>query len=59
MTAPALQKVRINGYDLIHVQNSWLVCTNHDRLASFTSEQEARAYALNLPARKARAATAL
>jgi hypothetical protein len=53
MTAPTLQKTRINGYNLIHVQNSWLVCTEHDRLASFATEEEARAYAFSLPAHKA------
>jgi len=58
MIAPTLHKSRANGYDLIHLQNSWQVCTDHDRLAIFPTEQEARAYAFTLPAHMAKHAAA-
>ncbi|MCD5993416.1 DUF2188 domain-containing protein [Pseudomonas sp. CDFA 602] len=52
MSAPMLSKTQINGYQLICVNSGpWLVCTPKDRLASFTTRQEAMAYAAALPVR--------
>ncbi|MFJ4142904.1 DUF2188 domain-containing protein [Pseudomonas sp. NPDC089734] len=52
MSAPTLSKVQINGYQLVSVNcGPWTVCTKRDRLASFTTRQEAMAYAAALPVR--------
>ena len=55
MSIPMLNKLRMNGYDVLSVNNGpWRVCTLGDRLASFTSREEAMAYAAALPGYKQR-----
>lgn len=55
MSIPMLNKLHMNGYDVLSVNNGpWRVCTQGDRLASFTSREEAMAYAAALPAYKHR-----
>ncbi|WKV86508.1 DUF2188 domain-containing protein [Pseudomonas sp. B24_DOA] len=53
MSIPMLNKLHMNGYDVLSVNNGpWRVCTQGDRLASFTSREEAMAYAAALPGYK-------
>ena len=55
MSIPMLNKLHMNGYDVLSVNNGpWRVCTQGDRLASFTSREEAMAYAAALPGYKQR-----
>lgn len=55
MSIPMLNKLHMNGYDVLSVNNGpWRVCTQGDRLASFTSREEAMAYAAALPGYKKR-----
>jgi len=50
MSIPMLNKMHMNGYDVLSVNNGpWRVCTQGDRLASFASKEEALAYAAALP----------
>lgn len=38
MSAPMLNKLHLNGYDIVQVNfGPWRVCTHKDRLASFNS----------------------
>jgi hypothetical protein len=56
MSIPMLNKLHMNGYDVLSVNNGpWRVCTQGDRLASFNSREEAMAYAAALPGYKQRA----
>lgn len=56
MSIPMLNKLHMNGYDVLSVNNGpWRVCTQGDRLASFSSREEAMAYAAALPGYKKRA----
>ncbi len=58
MSTPTLHKQQVNGYQVISVNNGpWRVCTNHDRLATFNTRDEAMAYAVSLHTRKAKADT--
>jgi hypothetical protein len=42
--------MHMNGYDVLSVNNGpWRVCTKGDRLASFSSREEALAFAASLP----------
>lgn len=53
MSTAMLTKMHINGYDVLSVNSGpWRVCTQADRLGSFTSREEALAYAAALPARR-------
>ncbi|TPG73804.1 SPOR domain-containing protein [Pseudomonas arsenicoxydans] len=55
MSVPMLNKMHMNGYDVLSVNNGpWRVCTQGDRLGSFSSREEALAYAASLPAYRAR-----
>lgn len=55
MSIPMLNKMHMNGYELVSVNNGpWRVCTKGDRLASFGTREEALAYAAALPACKTR-----
>lgn len=55
MSAPVLNKMHMNGYDVLSVNNGpWRVCTKGDRLGSFGSREEALAFAAALPGYKAR-----
>ncbi|EPL03824.1 hypothetical protein [Pseudomonas sp. CF161] len=57
MSVAMLNKMHINGYDVLSVNNGpWRVCTQGDRLSSFGTREEALAYAACLPARKERPA---
>ncbi|MFK3797714.1 MULTISPECIES: SPOR domain-containing protein [unclassified Pseudomonas] len=57
MHSAMLSKTHFNGYDVINVNNGpWRVCTDHDRLGSFGTREEAMAFAASLPAYKERAA---
>ncbi|CAI8886570.1 MULTISPECIES: DUF2188 domain-containing protein [Pseudomonas] len=59
MSIPVLNKMHMNGYDVLSVNNGpWRVCTQGDRLASFGSREEALAYAASLPGYKQRSARA-
>jgi hypothetical protein len=52
-----LSKTHFNGYDVINVNNGpWRVCTHHDRLGSFSTREEAMAFAASLPAYQERTA---
>jgi len=55
MSTPMLNKLHINGYDVVRVNyGPWRVCTTQDRLASFNSREQALAYAATLPGYLAR-----
>lgn len=55
MSAPMLNKLHLNGYDIVQVNfGPWRICTHKDRLASFNSREQALAYAAALPVYKAR-----
>jgi hypothetical protein len=55
MSTPVLQKMHLNGYDVINVNNGpWRVCTHDDRLGSFATREEAMAFAAALPVYKQR-----
>lgn len=55
MSAPLLNKMQLNGYEIVRVNSGpWRVCTKDDRLASFSSREQALAYAATLPGYKAR-----
>lgn len=55
MSVPILNKMHMNGYDVLSVNNGpWRVCTKGDRLGAFRSREEALAYAASLPAYRAR-----
>jgi len=57
MSVPMLNKMHMNGYDVLSVNNGpWRVCTQGDRLGDFSSREEALAYAASLPAYRARTA---
>ncbi|WP_085728308.1 SPOR domain-containing protein [Pseudomonas sp. R37(2017)] len=57
MSVPMLNKMHMNGYDVLSVNNGpWRVCTQGDRLGSFASREEALAFAASLPGYRARAA---
>jgi hypothetical protein len=57
MSTPVLQKMHLNGYEVINVNNGpWRVCTHDDRLGSFVTKEEAMAFAASLPAYKQRTA---
>ncbi|MGE7959161.1 DUF2188 domain-containing protein [Pseudomonas sp. NPDC089530] len=57
MSVPMLNKMHMNGYDVVSVNSGpWRVCTQGDRLGSFGTREEALAYAAALPARKTKAA---
>ncbi|MDY7533020.1 DUF2188 domain-containing protein [Pseudomonas sp. Bout1] len=59
MSTPMLNKLHLNGYDIVQVNNGpWRVCTQTDRLASFGSREQALAYAAALPGYKARSRSA-
>jgi hypothetical protein len=50
MSVPMLNKMHMNGYDVLSVNNGpWRVCTKGDRLGSFASREEALAFAASLP----------
>jgi hypothetical protein len=50
MSVPMLNKMHMNGYDVLSVNNGpWRVCTKGDRLGSFGSREEALAFAASLP----------
>ncbi|PXX59555.1 hypothetical protein SAMN05660489_04581 [Pseudomonas sp. LAMO17WK12:I10] len=56
MSVPMLNKMHMNGYDVVSVNSGpWRVCTKGDRLGSFDTREEALAYAAALPAYKAKA----
>ncbi|SDO78158.1 hypothetical protein SAMN04489798_3838 [Pseudomonas arsenicoxydans] len=56
MSVPMLNKMHMNGYDVLSVNNGpWRVCTKGDRLGAFASREEALAFAAALPAYRARA----
>jgi hypothetical protein len=56
MSVPMLNKMHMNGYDVLCVNNGpWRVCTRGDRLGSFDSREEALAFAASLPGYRARA----
>ena len=56
MSVPMLNKMHMNGYDVLSVNNgTWRVCTKGDRLGAFGSKEEALAFAAALPAYRARA----
>ncbi|WP_104912222.1 DUF2188 domain-containing protein [Pseudomonas sp. LG1D9] len=56
MSVPVLNKMHLNGYDIVRVNSGpWRVCTKDDRLASFGSREQAMAYAATLPGYKVRA----
>lgn len=58
MSASMLHKQQVNGYQVISVNNGpWRVCTDHDRLATFNTRDEAMAYAVCLPRRVQKPAT--
>lgn len=58
MSASMLHKQQVNGYQVISVNNGpWRVCTDHDRLATFNTRDEAMAYAVCLPRRAHKPAT--
>lgn len=53
MSLPNMTKMHMNGYDVISVKNGpWVVCTDHDRLGAFATQEEAMAFAASLPGRK-------
>ena len=55
MSVPMLNKMQMNGYDVLSVNNGpWRVCTKGDRLGAFASREEALAFAAALPAYRAR-----
>lgn len=55
MSTPLLNKLQLNGYQVLSVNHGpWKVCTAGDRLASFSTREEALAFAAALPVRKAR-----
>jgi hypothetical protein len=55
MSVPMLNKMHMNGYDVVSVNSGpWRVCTKGDRLGSFDTREEALAYAAALPAYKAK-----
>jgi hypothetical protein len=59
MSMPMLNKMHMNGYDVLSVNNGpWRVCTQGDQLASFGSREEALAYAAALPGYKKRSTRA-
>ncbi|MEX5687096.1 MULTISPECIES: SPOR domain-containing protein [Pseudomonas] len=56
MSVPMLNKMHMNGYDVLSVNNGpWRVCTEGDRLGAFASREEALAFAASLPGYKSRA----
>ncbi|KAA5841129.1 DUF2188 domain-containing protein [Pseudomonas chlororaphis] len=56
MSVPMLNKMHMNGYDVVSVNSGpWRVCTKGDRLGSFGTREEALAYAAALPGYKAKA----
>lgn len=58
MSAPLLNKMHLNGYEIVRVNSGpWRVCTKDDRLASFSSREQALAYAAALPGYKSRPKT--
>ncbi|MGE8064904.1 DUF2188 domain-containing protein [Pseudomonas sp. NPDC089569] len=55
MSVPMLNKMHMNGYDVLSVNNGpWQVCTKGDRLGSFDSREAALAFAASLPGYRAR-----
>lgn len=57
MSVPMLNKMHMNGYDVLSVNNGpWRVCTQGDRLGSFDSRDEALAFAASLPGYRPRTA---
>ncbi|MDQ3203275.1 MAG: SPOR domain-containing protein [Pseudomonadota bacterium] len=55
MSVPMLNKMHMNGYDVLSVNNGpWRVCTQGDRLGSFASREEALAFAASLPGYRSR-----
>jgi len=55
MSMAMMTKMHMNGYDVINVNNGpWRVCTQNDRLASFSSKEQALAFAAALPGYKPR-----
>lgn len=57
MSVPMLNKMHMNGYDVVSVNSGpWRVCTKGDRLGSFGTREEALAYAAALPGYKTRSA---
>ncbi|POA17946.1 DUF2188 domain-containing protein [Pseudomonas sp. FW300-N1A1] len=59
MSDSMLNKMHMNGYELVSVKGGpWRVCTQRDRLGSFSSREEALAFAASLPAYKPRASRA-
>lgn len=56
MSTPMLNKMLLNGYEVINVNNGpWRVCTQKDRLGSFGTKEEAMAFAASLPGYRDRA----
>lgn len=56
MSTPMLNKMLLNGYEVINVNNGpWRVCTQNDRLGSFGTKEEAMAFAASLPGYRDRA----
>ena len=56
MSVPMLNKMHMNGYDVLRVSNGpWRVCTQGDRLGSFDTREEALAFAASLPGYRAHA----
>jgi hypothetical protein len=55
MSVPMLNRMHMNGYDVLSVNNGpWRVCTKGDRLGSFASREEALAFAASLPGYRTR-----
>ena len=55
MSVPMLNKMHMNGYDVLSVNNGpWRVCSQGDRLGSFARREEALAFAAALPGYKTR-----
>ena len=59
MSVPMLNKMHMNGYDVLSVNNGpWRVCTKGDRLGAFGSREEALAFAAALPGCKGKTSRA-
>ncbi|MFJ2447262.1 MULTISPECIES: SPOR domain-containing protein [unclassified Pseudomonas] len=57
MSMPMLNKMHMNGYELVSVNSGpWRVCTQRDRIGTFATREEALAFAASLPGYKPRTA---
>jgi hypothetical protein len=53
MSVQPINRMPVNGYEIISVNNGpWTVRNEGDRLGSFSSREEAAAFAFSLPSRK-------